>query len=132
MMNGNVSEWLGSIEGLPAVHARLKRVFIECMDAVTLMRREDSAGTLFYCDPPYDPESRTSPNVYDCEMTKDQHEEFLDTVTHCKSKVMISGYPSKLYDDRLASWNRKVFDLPNNAAGGDEKRRMTEVLWMNF
>ena len=131
-MNGNVSEWLGSIEGLPAVHARLRRVFIESMDAIALIRREDSPGTFFYCDPTYVPESRTSPDAYDHEMTGEQHEAFLDAAMHCKGKVMISGYPSELYDGRLAGWNRRVFDLPNNAAGGVEKRRMTEVLWMNY
>jgi DNA adenine methylase len=131
-MNGNVSEWLGSIEGLPAVHARLKRVFIESIDAIALMKREDTPGTFFYCDPPYLAEVRTSPDVYDFEMSWEQHEAFLDAVTHCKSKIMISGYPSELYDGRLFGWKRKTFDLPNNAAGGTEKRRMTEVLWMNY
>jgi hypothetical protein len=63
---------------------------------------------------------------------REQHEAFLDAAMHCKGKVMISGYPSELYDGRLAGWNRRVFDLPNNAAGGVEKRRMTEVLWMNY
>src|SRR5262245_7559558 len=29
--NGNVSEWLGCVEGLPAVHERLRRVVVECM-----------------------------------------------------------------------------------------------------
>jgi hypothetical protein len=65
-------------------------------------------------------------------MTVEQHEAFLGAALHCEGKVMISGYPSKLYDSRLTGWNRRVFDLPNNAAGGDEKRRMTEVIWMNY
>jgi DNA adenine methylase len=131
-INGNASEWLGSIEGLPAVHARLKRVFVESMDAVVLMGREDSPGTLFYCDPPYLHETRASPDAYEHEMTAEQHGVFLDAALPCKGKVMISGYPSELYDGRLAGWDRKEFDLPNNAAGGDEKRRMTEVLWTNY
>jgi hypothetical protein len=45
---------------------------------------------------------------------------------------MLSGYPNDLYDTALAGWPRHTFALPNNAAGGKEKRRMTEVLWCNF
>jgi DNA adenine methylase len=52
-VNGNVSEWLGAIEGLPAVHARLQPVVIENMDALKLIPREDGPDTLYYCDPPY-------------------------------------------------------------------------------
>jgi DNA adenine methylase len=65
-------------------------------------------------------------------MTREQHEAFLSVATRCEGKIMISGYPSELYDTRLAGWNRKEVQLPNNAAGGAEKRRMTEVLWMNY
>ena len=39
---------------------------------------------------------------------------------------------SELYDAMLEGWSRHTFDLPNNAAGGEEKRRMTEVVWCNF
>src|SRR5438067_103799 len=52
-MNGNVSEWLSAVDGLPDIHARLRRVLIENIPAVDLIRREDAPFTLFYCDPPY-------------------------------------------------------------------------------
>lgn len=131
-MNGNVSEWLGAVDGLADVHARLRRVMVENMDAGDLMRREDTPGTLFYCDPPYLPETRTSPDAYAHEMTTDEHDVFLVAAKACKGKVMISGYPSDLYELHLAGWTRRVFDLPNNAAGGARKRRMKEILWCNF
>jgi hypothetical protein len=46
--------------------------------------------------------------------------------------VMISGYASQLYDSRLSTWDRREFELPNNASNGKQKRRMTEVVWCNF
>ena len=131
-MNGNVSEWLSAIEGLPRVHQRLSRVLIETMPAIDLIRREDTRGTLFYCDPPYLHETRTAPNAYSHEMTEGEHRELLATLVACKGKVMLSGYASALYESALGSWNRHTFELPNNAAGGETKRRMTEVLWCNF
>jgi DNA adenine methylase len=131
-MNGNTSEWLNAIDGLPAVHARLQRVLIENVPAVDLIRREDRPSTLFYCDPPYVHETRVSKNSYQHEMTAEEHQTLLAALLECKGKVMLSGYPSQLYDSMLKDWKRHTFDLPNNAAGGATKRRMTEVLWCNF
>jgi DNA adenine methylase len=86
-----------------------------------------------YClDPPYLQETRTSPEVYSYEMTVEQHAQLLDLIRRVKGKVMLSGYYSKLYEEMLAGWNRYLCDLPNNAAGGETKRTMTEVVWCNF
>jgi DNA adenine methylase len=131
-MNGNASEWLSAVDGLPAGHARLRRVVIEEMPALDLIRREDTPNTLFYCDPPYLHETRAATDAYDFEMTEADHRALLEVLLACKGKVMLSGYPSSLYDKALSAWTRHTFDLPNNAAGGKEKARETEVLWCNF
>jgi DNA adenine methylase len=131
-MNGNVAEWLTSVDGLPEVHQRMRRVLVENMDANALIEREDDPETLFYIDPTYLKETRTAKKVYRHEMSSIQHMKLLELLVMCKGKVMISGYPSKMYDVMLEQWNREEFELPNNAASGKKKRRMTEVLWMNF
>jgi DNA adenine methylase len=131
--NGNVSEWVGAVTGLADVHARLwGRVAFESMPALQLIRREDGPGTLFYLDPPYLPRTRTARKVYALEMIEADHAELLALVGRLQGKVMLSGYPSELYDRALAGWTRHTFDLPNNAAGGAKKDRETEVLWCNF
>jgi DNA adenine methylase len=58
--------------------------------------------------------------------------EFQHTLRACKGKVMLSGYPSALYDRELSGWNRHAFDVPNHASGARAKGRETEVLWCNF
>jgi DNA adenine methylase len=131
-MNGNVSEWLSAADGLADVHARLRRVLVENMPALQLIRREDTSETLFYCDPPYLHQTRASTEAYAHEMTEADHRELLGVLLAAKGKVMLSGYPSALYDETLADWTRHTFDLPNNAAGGKVKGRETEVLWCNF
>jgi DNA adenine methylase len=131
-MNGNASEWLSAVDGLPEIHARLRRVIIENMPAVELIQREDTPSTLFYCDPPYLHETRASTDAYAHEMTEAEHKQLLRVLGECKGKVMLSGYASPLYDSALKGWKRHTFDLPNNAAGGETKRRMTEVVWCNF
>jgi DNA adenine methylase len=132
-MNGGASEWLGAVDGLHDVHSRLRRVVVESSPAVDLIRREDGPGTLFYCDPPYLHQTRTAPQAYGAfEMTEADHRELLDVLRACKGKVMLSGYPSALYDNALSGWSRHTFDMPNHAAGGRTKSRETEVLWCNF
>jgi DNA adenine methylase len=131
-MNGNVSEWLSAVEGLPIVHERLRLVGLENMHAPDLIQREDTPGTLFYCDPPYLHETRTAKKVYGFEMTEADHRKLLGVLRQCRGKVMLSGYPSRLNDEALAGWTRHTFDLPNHAAGGSAKGRETEVVWCNF
>jgi DNA adenine methylase len=134
-MNGNASEWLGAVEGMADVHARLKRVVVENLSALEVIEREDTSDTLFYCDPPYLHETRTSKKLYRYEMTEDQHASLLNVLIKVEGKVILSGYPSGLYKEALesiAGWRFVDFDLPNNQAGGKSKRRMTERVWMNF
>lgn len=131
-MNEQASVWLSAVDGLTAVHARLRTVVVLSRNAVDVIVKHDTASTLIYCDPPYHPSTRTSPDVYRCEMTASQHVELLDTVKQCRGRVALSGYRCAAYDDALADWNRHDFDLLNHAAGGKAKRRMVESLWTNY
>ncbi len=133
-MNEQASAWLSAVEGLPAVHARLARVAITCRSAIDCIRQQDGPATLFYLDPPYMLETRKSKDVYGVEMQHECHEKLLTTLSEVKGKFVLSGYPSKLYDWHANhnGWRRTVIEVPNNAAGGKEKRRMEECLWMNY
>ena len=134
-MNEQASAWLGAVDGLSAVHARLRRVIVLNQPALDVIRREDGPNTLHYCDPPYVPSTRTAPDTYGpFEMTVADHVELLDTLAKIQGKFLLSGYRSDLYDTAAAraGWKRHDFDLPNNAAGGDTKRRMTESVWSNI
>jgi DNA adenine methylase len=131
-MNEQASAWIKAIDGLPAVHARLRRVVVLNQPAVEVIKSQDGPTSLFYLDPPYLPDTKTSQAFGDLEMTVEQHEELLGVITKLQGKVMISGYASRLYDDRLAGWHRHTFKLPNSAAAGVVKRAMTEVVWCNF
>ncbi len=134
-MNEQASAWLTTLEGLPAVHARLKRVAILDRDALDVIRQQDGPQTCFYCDPPYLHETRTTTKEYgDHEMDEEQHGDLLETLASIKGKFLLSGYPSPLYESfaALYHWRCHTFDLPNNSAGGDNKRRMVECVWCNF
>jgi DNA adenine methylase len=130
--NDGVNAWWNAIDGLEAVHHRLRDVKVLNRPALDVIRSEDTKATFFYCDPPYYHPTRTATEVYDHEMTERDHRELLDVLRTCKGKVILSGYANDLYDGMLARWRRETLDRPNNAASGKTKRRMTEVLWCNF
>jgi DNA adenine methylase len=65
-------------------------------------------------------------------MSEADHRLLLDALLAVQGKVVLSGYPSRLYDDTLAGWARDTVPLPNNASGAKKKRRVNEVLWCNF
>ncbi|MHA2279342.1 MAG: DNA adenine methylase [Promethearchaeota archaeon] len=130
-----VSGYLSTIdEQLPLIIERLRTVQILCRPAVKIIKKWDSKHTLFYCDPPYLHETRHvgSRDVYGVEMTEDDHRKLAEVLNGCVGKVVLSGYPSPLYDELYSSWRVVSFDMPNHAAGGRKKARKTEVLWLNF
>ena len=131
-MAGDVNAWWTAIEQLPEIIDRLRRVQIICQSAFEAIPRFDHAEGLIYCDPPYVHASRSSPNVYQAEMTDDDHRQLASILHSCKAKVVLSGYPSNLYNELYADWKRVDFDIANHAAGGRKKNRETECIWLNF
>lgn len=131
-MNEQASSWMTAVDGLQQVAERLKRVVILCDDAIKVIRSQDGPATLHYLDPPYLHETRVTTADYDHEMTTDQHSELLETIDRCEGKVLISGYPNNLYDQKLRNWT--VFDIliDNKASSAKNKPRMIERVWMNY
>jgi len=133
-MNEQVSSWLTAIEGLADVHARLKRVVILNQPAIEVIRKTDVETTMFYIDPPYLHETRSTTGEYKHEMDTVDHRELLSVLAGIKGKMLLSGYRSALYDEFAASnnWNRHDFQIPNNASSSASKETKTECLWANF
>lgn len=133
-MNEQASSWWGAIEGLPEIAERLKRVVIENRPALDLIEAEDSPKTLFYLDPPYLHETRSSTGEYGAnEMTWEDHLALLRALMMVEGKFLLSGYRSPAYDQAavLCGWTRHEFDIPNNAASGKKKDTRTECIYTN-
>ena len=133
-INEQVSAWLNVIEGLPDVHQRLKKVVILNQSACDVIRKQDGENTLFYCDPPYLHETRSTTGEYAYEMTEEQHRELLDVLAGIAGRFMLSGYPSALYSEweQRCGWKRHEFLIDNKAAAGKVKETKTECLWCNY
>jgi DNA adenine methylase len=133
-MNEQASAWIAAVDGLPAVHARLRRVAILCRPALEVIRSQDGPGTLFYCDPPYLKSTRTAPDVYALEMSDAEHVALLEGLANIKGRFLLSGYHSPLYDQfaERNGWHCREFQIDNKAASGTTKRTMVECAWTNF
>jgi DNA adenine methylase len=134
-MNNEVSAWLTCVEGLPAVHERLKRVLIIGPDdALNVIRKHDGPRTLFYADPPYCHSTRATTGEYAHEMSQDQHSELLMRLNTIKGRFLLSGYHSPLYDRtaELFGWKCHEKQINNHASGAKKKRVMIECIWCNY
>jgi DNA adenine methylase len=108
------------VDALWPIVARLKEVQIENDEAIKVIQRFDSRETLCYVDPPYLTQVRSGSWAKCCyvhEMTDEQHIKLADVLHSVVGKVVISGYPSELYEKLFPGW------------GSYQKRSRTE---MNF
>lgn len=85
-----------------------------------------SGRTLIYADPPYLHATRTSAKRYRHELTDDDHRALLHRLMLSPALVIVSGYPSALYDLILSGWSSVSFQAMTR--GGPR----TERLWFNF
>lgn len=119
-------DWRNYPHQLTETIDRLRGVIVEHRDAITCMKAHDGPETLHYVDPPYLPETRDAGVDYRHELTTEQHIDLLAYLRTVKGMVVLSGYPSPIYDDALAGWSRI-----ERYALADGARERTEVLWKN-
>ena len=140
--NGHREGWKNDIQGREKAYAamdwkdiqgkvmqaaeRLRGVQIENRPAVDLIERFNYPNVLVYCDPPYVLGTRHG-KQYKCEMDDKGQNDLLDVLLIHKGPVLLSGYDSKLYNDRLQGWYREETVCYSQVCS-----KKIEVLWMNF
>jgi len=81
---------------------------------------------LIYSDPPYLRQTRTSGRKYRFDYEEQDHIELLALLKTLPCNVILSGYPSALYDELLGGWRSLELQVMNQ--GGVR----TQKLWFNF
>lgn len=120
-------DWQNYPDSLAMVVERLAGVTVESKDAKAVMAQHDGKDTLHYVDPPYVFATRADLSKdYAHELTDDDHAELLVFLRGLDGMVVMSGYPSEMYDTALHDWHRVEREA---LADGAAKR--TEVLWIN-
>jgi DNA adenine methylase len=112
---------------------RLKRVQIENRDALEVIGRYDGEDTLFYCDPPYVQSERCkrwASEGYLYEMDDAGHRELGELLHQVRGYVVLSGYPSELYDELYGDWvlKEKAAVVDGGRVGG---REVSECVWLS-
>ncbi len=137
------SSWLSIMDLLPALHARMMRVQIECRSWENILSRFNLPTTLVYVDPPYVPSTRRS-GGYEHELTEADHRRLIETLLYYPGMVILSGYYSDIYEPlESAGWELRKYKTVCNAAGRTrasglqgagnvlKKQARTECVWRN-
>lgn len=120
------TDWCALPDKIIIAAERLRGVQIDNRPAVELIPRFNFKNVLIYADPPYVLSTRHG-KQYRCEMDDKEQSDLLDVLMAHKGPVLISGYDSRLYNDRLEDWYRAETDSYSQVCS---KKR--EVLWTNF
>lgn len=116
---------------------RMQTCLIENENALLTCQRNDSRKTFIYLDPPYlnVKDSAVLKKTYNV-MSEDEHRKLLEFCIEAKSKILISGYHSDLYNEMLQGWNveevKSFTTTVANKRGNSAHSKTTEVLWSNF
>ena len=123
--SSRVPAWNQIPERIMAAVERLRHAQIECRDALEVISDYARPDCLIYADPPYLLSTRGE-RQYQHEMEDAQHSDLLNALTAHPGPVVLSGYGSALYDERLIGWRRVA-----TAALAEAGARRTEILWLN-
>ena len=129
---GDVNAWETALEQIGDLSARLQNAYIFSKPGIEVIRAFNKANSLVYVDPPYMHTTRASKNVYDYEMSEDEHKKLCDTLVCFRGKVIISGYESDLYNNYFAEWHKLKRDIVNHSSQSKTKEYKTEIIWKNF
>ncbi|HWC60861.1 MAG TPA: DNA adenine methylase [Verrucomicrobiae bacterium] len=105
----------------------LTTVYGNALEILPLLKVE--SDWLIYADPPYLVSSRSCKRRYYKHelMTPEEHGALLSVLTALQCQVIISGYWSELYAERLAGWNTSNFWTVNRRG-----KRVQEFVWFNY
>jgi DNA adenine methylase len=121
----------GYLRRMETVARRLREVSLECRPALEVIDTYGRhADVLLYVDPPYLRSARTSTNYRHELPHETEHRALATALRACKATVVVSGYPSALYDQELfPDWHRH--QLHTGTGQGGRWATRTEVLWSN-
>lgn len=125
-------DWASYPEVLQRIIERLQGVVIESMEALGVLQKYDGPEALHFVDPPYLMDTRAggraggrATHTYKHELTDLDHIALANVLHGLRGQVVLSGYPSPLYEELYSGWRR----IERKAYACMAKER-TEVLWI--
>ena len=129
------NDWSSWPEQIPAFVERLRGVTIEARPALEIIAQQDTPDTLFYLDPPYMLETRSTvrkgsqsdrDRAYAHDMSNEDHAQLAEALHGIDGMAIVSGYPCDFYEELYPSWDRLERRVPVD--GGQTR---TEILWVS-
>lgn len=120
-------DWMRYPDQIPIFTERLQGVVVETRPALEVIAQHDAHDCLHFVDPPYLMSTRGDTGKdYRYELTEDDHAELAELLRSVQGYVVLSGYPSDLYDELYAGWQQV-----KRKSLADGARERTEVLWLS-
>lgn len=128
------------LKNLFEIQKRLKNIEIRQGDGVALIDGlKDNEEAFLFLDPPYvaDTRAKGAREVYGKEMSDPEQIRLLETLQQAKSKVLLCGYESGLYDEYLLPHGYRRYKLCDIVKAcqfvvGKEKDIAEEFIWVNY
>lgn len=128
-MSKSVRDFLASVEGLDAIHDRLRTVVISNRDALQMIPHWDRRRCLIYLDPPYVHSTRGETR-YETDADDNHQQQLINVLKKVKNAlIVLSGYDNDLYNN--LGWRRADFNI-NTVSGTRQTKTKTESVWLNF
>jgi DNA adenine methylase len=117
-------EFVNSIDRLPACVNALREAFIECDDAIKVIKRWDSPQTFFYCDPPYPHANQGHYSGY----TLEDLQMLVNTLDSCEGSFLLSNYEQP---DIILPEDWKKYEFSHTVSAGRLSKKLIrkEVVW---
>ena len=131
------SDWKVFPDCIASFVERLQGVTIENRNAADILAKMDREDCLHYVDPPYPMSTRRIGNGtclehrYRHEMTDAQHKELAKLLRSLKGMVIISSYPSPLYERLYRGWKRVSWTGGQYCSQNSGDKTRTECVWLN-
>ena len=123
-----------NLDHLYAIAERLQGVQIENDDALHILKNYDTPETLYYIDPPYVFSTRCvrwQGDVYNHDMNDTDHETLARAIQELSGMVILSCYPSPLYDTLYTDWKYLDHTQTLQVRRANQPRITTERLYFS-
>lgn len=108
---------------------RLKKVQIECNDAVRVIQLRDFNKAFFYCDPPYINTHQGHYKGY----TEADYQRLLDALVKIKGKFLLSSYPNAILKKYIKKYKWNLRSVTKKVAVTKHTDKVkTEVMVFNY
>lgn len=124
------SKVINGVDGLSDIVERMRRVQIECRGFEWIIDSYDSGDTMFYADPPYDHELRSSTNDYEHDFGFEDHLLLFEKAKQVQGFIAVSGYNTDFMKDLYKDF--QYTEGPRRKNNYSKKNNVRECLWTNY